>query len=692
MLLGTCLAASLLSAYVPAKEETSEAQSAAPEKVAEDMAAFTDGYFTCTQKQDGSLRLTDYSGEETDPVIPAEINGLPVTEIGEGCFQGNLSIEKVHIPEGIQSIGDYAFECCSSLKKVYCPDSLLFLGDGAFSGCNHLILADLQDNLETIGKGAFLCCTGLISLDLPAKLAALGEFAFADCSGLARVTFNGGSLTAIPERLFYGCSGLLSVNVPSVVTSVGERAFADCTSLSSLYFAAPLEELGEYAFAHCEALSNINFSSNELPKGILSGCTSLKWFSVAEGTKALRAGAFENTFMDSVSLPADIEVIEEGAFANSAMTSLSFDGNDTYSMIDGSLYTDGGKTLLAYFPADPYAEEPATSFAVPEGVEVIGASAFSFSQLSSLTLPSTLKEVHSLAFADSSLEGLDIPESVTVAPDAYGKNTSSAEGDEPVAEETQEAASEPAEEAAGADQTGSFAPESSLFSQEAFQNFIEVRNEDFSDWSQKYLDCNKEALLDQEKMPYIMMYKGEVVPHFKAMTCVLDHDPSMWADAENLFGAGFEDMYLMMDHGLFTELRRGKMCDSLILYSGVYDSQLIAAAGTEVLPTREQLAASIGRVFSDPLMISTTTDPIVACGFSDTLFIIYASKEAMESLGAISIDSFIGTNEKEILMCPNAQYKVLDVGSMEFTDNSEGSSGEKLRRNYVKVELLGPAF
>ena len=59
----------------------------------------------------------------------------------------------------------------------------------------------------------------------------------------------------------------------------------------------------------------------------------------------------------------------------------------------------------------------------------------------------------------------------------------------------------------------------------------------------------------------------------------------------------------------------------------------------------------------------------------------------MESLGAVAIDSLIGTMEKEILMCAYAQYRILDVGTMEITP-SDGSS--PLYRNYIKVELLGP--
>ena len=197
--------------------------------------------------------------------------------------------------------------------------------------------------------------------------------------------------------------------------------------------------------------------------------------------------------------------------------------------------------------------------------------------------------------------------------------------------------------------------------------------------------------LTLDTIPYIFRYKGEVVPHFMPMTAVQNHDPSMWAEAANAFGDDFEQMYLMMDHGLFTELSRGRMEDDLILYSGLYDSQLMAAAGTDVVPTQQQLVDAIGNTFTDPIMISTTTDPGIAASFGDTLFVIYASHEAMEALGAVCIDAMVRSSEKEILMNANAPYRILDVGNMaiERQDPWEGTS-TTVYRSYVLVELLVP--
>ncbi|MBQ4045723.1 MAG: hypothetical protein II627_04685, partial [Lachnospiraceae bacterium] len=208
--------------------------------------------------------------------------------------------------------------------------------------------------------------------------------------------------------------------------------------------------------------------------------------------------------------------------------------------------------------------------------------------------------------------------------------------------------------------------------------------------SESYLAfCEQEKLPDSmDLIPYIMLYKGEVVQHYIPMTAILNQDPVMMEEAALSFGDDFEETYQMVNHGLFTELSRGRMCDNLVLYSGVYDSQLMAAAGTDRKPDMDQLKDAIGNEFTDPLMISTTTDPEVASGFGDTLFVIYASKEAMDQLGAVSIDSYISSVEKEILINAGASYKILDVGIMPITVPDDDGNDTVIYRNYVTLELL----
>lgn len=662
------------------KEETAKDNAdgkAADDKTTDDKAK--NGEYTFKENEDGTITLTGYTGKDSTLYIPDKINGKTVTAIGESCFAGKLCLNTVHIPEGVADVGNYAFECCNCLRKVYFPDSLKSIGDGAFSGCQELFLVDMQDGIESIGKGAFLYCGSLVQLELPKELGSIGDFAFANCSVLSSVIFNGDSIKAIPDRLFYGCTSMFRIKLPESIDSVGKRAFSGCENLSSLYFANELKDLGESAFENCSKLSSITVRSGVITKEMFRGCNSLEWFSVPEETTYIEYGAFAGSGVKDITLPASVKEIEPGAFYE-VYGSVSLDEeNKDYCLKDGSLYTADGKTLLAFFPQDPYAEEPQTEFVIPEGVEAIASYALAQSRLTKVTLPASLKQIDAYAFEGLELDDLKIADSVKVDPNAFGAPESEYE------EEQQDT------EMSAPETIGSISGDKNLFDEKKYADFHEISNDGFEEWCNKYIEYNSrnDNQLSIDTIPYTILYKGEVQPHYIPMAAVQNHDPDMWAESVEAFGDDFEQMYLMIDHGLSTELKRGRMEDSLILYSGLYDSQLMAAAGTDTVPTQQQLVDSIGKEFTDPIMISTTTDPGIAAGFGDTLFIIYASPKAMEKLGAVCIDAVAHSSEKEILMNDHARYRILDVGNMSIEKKEEWETeSTTLYRNYVKVELL----
>lgn len=86
-----------------------------PEPTAASAFEFSDG------------EITDYTGSDTDVVIPAAIDGVAVTKIGQGAFMAK-DIENVVIPSTVTYVGDYAFDYCDSLEALYfygeCPSTL----------------------------------------------------------------------------------------------------------------------------------------------------------------------------------------------------------------------------------------------------------------------------------------------------------------------------------------------------------------------------------------------------------------------------------------------------------------------------------------------------------------------------------------------------------------------------------------
>ena len=54
---------------------------------------------------DDQVTITGYTGTVTDLVLPSEIEGYPVTEIGDEAFFEGYSLTSVVIPEGVTAIG-----------------------------------------------------------------------------------------------------------------------------------------------------------------------------------------------------------------------------------------------------------------------------------------------------------------------------------------------------------------------------------------------------------------------------------------------------------------------------------------------------------------------------------------------------------------------------------------------------------
>ena len=68
--------------------------------------------------EDGEAIISNYVGKSAEVVIPAEIDGCPVTAIGKGSFFENAKITSVSIPDSVEFIGENCFYGCASLEKI----------------------------------------------------------------------------------------------------------------------------------------------------------------------------------------------------------------------------------------------------------------------------------------------------------------------------------------------------------------------------------------------------------------------------------------------------------------------------------------------------------------------------------------------------------------------------------------------
>ncbi|MFP3155568.1 leucine-rich repeat protein [Lachnospiraceae bacterium ZAX-1] len=155
---------------------------------------------------DSIVVITGYKSLSGTVRIPSEINGYPVTSIGENAFYNSAALSSVAIPDSVTAIGDAAFAGCSNLTDINIGNGVISIGSYAFADCSSLTAIAIPDSVTAIGDAAFAGCRSLTDIDIPSSVTAIGGVAFARCGSLTSITIPD-SVTAIGHQAFYG-SGL----------------------------------------------------------------------------------------------------------------------------------------------------------------------------------------------------------------------------------------------------------------------------------------------------------------------------------------------------------------------------------------------------------------------------------------------------------------------------------------------------
>lgn len=87
--------------------------------------------------ENGGVVITGLvSPNATEVIVPAEIDGSPVTKIGDNAFYECSSLTSVALPDGLQTIENCAFEACRALQTLAFGVGLKTIGLWAFRGCS----------------------------------------------------------------------------------------------------------------------------------------------------------------------------------------------------------------------------------------------------------------------------------------------------------------------------------------------------------------------------------------------------------------------------------------------------------------------------------------------------------------------------------------------------------------------------
>ena len=249
---------------------------------------------------DGTLRLYQYEGTDTNIVVPDTIDRRKVTVLGNSTFQyctQASDIESVTLPDSLTTIEKNAFYNCEKLKSVTIPQNVSSIGLAAFvEGLSESSLTEIKVDPEnpyfSEKDGVVFSKDGTKLIMFPSGRS--GDYQIPD------------GTVSVGDYAFYYCVNVSSITVPGSVRSLGEGAFGNCSSLTKAVLKEGLEEIGEYAFQSSSGIRDIIIPASVKSVGknglrLSSGCrirvlsTDTIWADDAFRDSALIAGKKDST-------------------------------------------------------------------------------------------------------------------------------------------------------------------------------------------------------------------------------------------------------------------------------------------------------------------------------------------------------------------------------------------------------------
>ncbi len=225
---------------------------------------------------DEKVVIIGYNGTNTTLTIPAEIDGVTVSKIGDNAFADNTAISSVTVSDGIEDIGTSAFENCTSLATITLPETIIHIGEKAIH--NTAYYNDTTNwrlkRTDSGTSGGVNVGNGNASIDWEDIGAPVLQYLYLgknliEIELVGSYSLKSGTLV-VADGAFKGNSGATDVGFPSSIVTIGNNAFEGCTKLNSVRNLEYVDNIGDYAFKDCVSLENItisemvNFNSNAI--------------------------------------------------------------------------------------------------------------------------------------------------------------------------------------------------------------------------------------------------------------------------------------------------------------------------------------------------------------------------------------------------------------------------------------------
>ena len=417
----------------------------------EDMINFEGGrLFYKTAYNQNNIIITRCIDCPSVLILPKEINGKIVTEIGSSAFF-NKGLRAVSIPNTVTIIGSNAFSS-NQLTSMKIPENVTRIWGSAFANNQLTSLTFLGDSLTDIHSRAFNE-NFLTNVTIPNSVTDIGSFAF-EQNRLHSLDL-GSSVKSINWCAF--CDNTLSsVTIPESVTRLDEFAFGwnkfyqvtflgDRPQMSNRPPFWANEHHEEPSFHYCNDRAGWPGDDIYIDNGysitpISKLCADSDNDGVGDNADAFPLDSNETLDTDSDGVGNNADTDDDGDGIEDVSDPLPLDYfNGFTAELNGESFTLTGCSTscpedlvipntiggikVASIESYAFNANYLTSVTIPDSITNIGNYAFANNQLTSVTLSDSLASIGNEAFKDNQLVSVILPSRlVSLGHGAFRKN------------------------------------------------------------------------------------------------------------------------------------------------------------------------------------------------------------------------------------------------------------------------------
>ena len=354
-----------------------------------------------TIRDDGSAMITSYSAKfwyDPDPNftvelnIPSEIDGHPVTAIGDGALResatkisgitlphtikeiGNRAIDcrylkYLKLNEGLEVIKDFAINCGDVLETLVIPDSVKYIGNEAICG-EALKNITMPKNLEYMGKRIFFGSAydkdannrvdgiqyhgqyliagiriGYAEIDNPDPSAPTENKQIHEWEAVGDIEIREG--TTLMGVDAFEMSDITSVKFPSTLKSISKLGFSWCKKLNNVVIPGTLKEIGDNAFTWNESLTNLTIEEGveHIGQAAFFRCNNLNEVTIPKSVTQIDMHAFGWDYVNDYDVRNENLVIK--AYSGSAGEQYARDNGFKCILLDTGETIEKGEPTAA---------------------------------------------------------------------------------------------------------------------------------------------------------------------------------------------------------------------------------------------------------------------------------------------------------------------------------------------------------